>query len=165
MLMTNHRQGEDREYADVLNRIRVGEIQEEDIRLLEKRVRPVSDPDIPFEALVVSCINEGVNQINEKKLALIDGDECIVQAVTKTATKGNIKPKTDASGAIKNTPLQKTLKIKVGARVMLTFNIDTCDCLTNGTFGEIIGLEFDSSNNLRRVIIEFDTEASERKED
>ena len=160
MLMTNHRQGEDREYADVLNRIRVGEVQEEDIKLLERRVKPVNDPDIPFEALVVSCINEGVNQINEKKLNLIEGDEHLVQAVTNTATKRNIKPMTDASGAIRNTPLQKTLKLKVGARVMLTFNIDTCDCLTNGTFGEIIGLEFDTFNKLSRVIIEFDTESS-----
>ena len=38
MLVTNHRQGEDREYAEMLNRIRVGDINEEDIRKLEDRV-------------------------------------------------------------------------------------------------------------------------------
>ena len=160
MLITNHRQGEDKVYADILNRMRVGDIQEDDIKMLQQRVRQTNHPDIPNEALVVSCKNVGVNKINENKLALIVGKEYSVQAITKTATKKAIKARTDASGAIRNTPLQHTLNLKTGARVMLTFNIDTCDCLTNGTFGEVIGFESDSMNNLSRVIIEFDSEIS-----
>ena len=65
-----------------------------------------------------------------------------------------------ATGAIRNTPLQKVLKLKVSARVMLTFNIDTCDSLTNGTFGEVIGVECDEKNNVTRVIVMFDDESS-----
>ena len=43
---------------------------------------------------------------------------------------------------------------------MLTFNIDTCDGLTNGTFGEVIGFEFDEFNCMTKVIVEFDNEES-----
>ena len=39
---------------------------------------------------------------------------------------------------------------------MLTFNIDTCDGLTNGTFGTIVGFDFDNFGNLRTVIVQFD---------
>ena len=42
-LIENHRQGEDREFADLLNRIRVvekGQLTDEDVALLQTRVRP-----------------------------------------------------------------------------------------------------------------------------
>ena len=43
-LEENHRQGSDREYANVLNRIRVGEQTEADIELLRTRVRQPGHP-------------------------------------------------------------------------------------------------------------------------
>ena len=39
LLVQNHRQGEDHPYADVLNRIRVGQQTEDDYKMLEKQVR------------------------------------------------------------------------------------------------------------------------------
>ena len=50
-LEENHRQGSDREYANVLNRIRVGEQTEADIELLRTRVRQPDHPDI-LEAIM-----------------------------------------------------------------------------------------------------------------
>ena len=84
MLRTNHRQGEDRSYADILNRIRVGDIQDDDMNCLRERVRPQNHPDIPDEALVITCKNETVNMINERKLAKIDDQAFITEAQTKT---------------------------------------------------------------------------------
>ena len=75
LLKTNHRQGEDKEYAEILNRIRVGEINSSDIEKLNERVRKENDPSIPNNALVVTCKNVAVNIINEKKLAEIDNYE------------------------------------------------------------------------------------------
>ena len=160
MLTENHRQGEDKEYADLLNRMRVGDIKENDVKMLQGRVRPLNHPDISKNTLVVTCNNEAVNKINEERLADIDEKEYVLEAIAKTHTRKCIKPQTDASGAIRNTPLQKILKLKVRARVMLTFNIDTCDGLTNGTFGEVIGFEFDEFNCMTKVIVEFDNEES-----
>ena len=156
MLIQNHRQGEDKDYADMLNRIRVGNLQDYDIKQLEERVRPVNHPDIPKDALVVTCKNADVNQINEERLSDIDMPEYFIEASTKSQTQKSIKAYTDSSGAIRNTPLQKILKLKVRSRVMLTFNIDTCDSLTNGTFGEILGFEFYKFGNVAQVIVNFD---------
>ena len=38
-LEKNHRQGKDKAYADILNRIRVGKMTEEDVLFLKQRVR------------------------------------------------------------------------------------------------------------------------------
>ena len=46
---------------------------------------------------------------------------------------------------------------------MLTYNIDTCDSLTNGTFGEIRGIELDQNNEVSRIIVQFDNDVSGRE--
>ena len=155
VLRHNHRQGEDKEYADVLNRLRIGQVTDEDVQLLETRVRPMNHPEIPLEALVVSCRNVEVNKINEDRLATINETEYIFEARNYTRTQKQINPGTDAAGSIKGTPLQKQLKLKLGAKVMLTFNIDTCDCLTNGALGEVIGYRFDQNGEIRQVYVHF----------
>ena len=38
---------------------------------------------------------------------------------------------------------------------MLTYNIDTCDSLTNGSFGEVIGIEFDKCGTITKVVVHF----------
>ena len=45
-LEENHRQGADHTYAEILNRIRVGEHTENDMNILSTRVRPEGHPDL-----------------------------------------------------------------------------------------------------------------------
>ena len=88
----------------------------------------------------------------------IESHEYCIEATVRTQTQKTIQAKTDTSGAIRNTPLQKTLKLKVKARIMLTYNIDVCDSLTNGTFGEVIGVELGKFGEVTKVIVNFDDE-------
>ena len=46
ILETNHRQGADKPYAELLNRIRVGEQTQQDLDLLKTRVRDAKHPDL-----------------------------------------------------------------------------------------------------------------------
>ena len=155
MLRQNHRQGEDRVYADLLNRARVGEITDQDVKLLGSRVRPPNHPDLPSEALVVACTNVEVNRINEDRLAVLDETQHIIEAVNYCTTQREVKTRTDNNGAVSGTPLQKMLKLKIGAKVMLTYNIDTCDSLTNGAFGEVLGYRFDKNRAIKQVYVHF----------
>ena len=66
-LEKNHRQDEDREYADLLNRLRVGKQTEEDINLLNSRVQSEGHPDLNG-ATYISCTNEMVIQQNNVRL-------------------------------------------------------------------------------------------------
>ena len=79
---------------------------------------------------MITCTNAEVNRINEERLELINEREYINESINRTKSNKPFKPKIDESGAIKGTPLQKVLKLKIGAKVMLTYNIDTIDCLT-----------------------------------
>ena len=67
-LEINHRQGEDKDYADMLNRIRVGKETSEDIDKLKQRVRNADNEDIKREkdALFIFGTNKKVNQMNNK---------------------------------------------------------------------------------------------------
>ena len=93
VLKKNHRQGEDKSYADILNRIRRGTFTDEDIDILETRVYPSNDPKIPKDALVITCTNAEVDRINEAKLCLINETEFTVDSVNKHKTQKEFKPK------------------------------------------------------------------------
>ena len=54
-LEINHRQGSDRPYAELLNRVRIGEQTEEDLALLKTRVRPTNHPDLKEVNLYIVC--------------------------------------------------------------------------------------------------------------
>ena len=64
ILEKNHRQGDDKIYAELLNRARIGEETKEDIETLKKRVRSEKHPDIRCEkdALYLFGTNKKVNQ-------------------------------------------------------------------------------------------------------
>ena len=156
LLRKNHRQGEDRYYADLLNRLRKDEMTESDIKALETRVRKANNPEIPKDALVVTCINKEVNRINDERLEAIDHVEYSFESINQTSTKKVFQPKVDSSGSVSGTPLQKVLRLKMGAKVMLTYNLDTCDCLTNGAFGEVVGFAFNGQGRLTEVHVQFD---------
>ena len=55
-LVENHRQEKDRDYADLLNRMRLGEHTDNDIAKLQARVRPENHPDVAgMDILVVAA--------------------------------------------------------------------------------------------------------------
>ena len=138
-LTHNHRQGKDKNYANILNRIRTGTFTDDDISQLESRIVSSESHNIPHDAIFLSAVNEEVNKINEERLNFLDSQMLKIQAVISNRTIKKSKPSVTNAGAIKNTPLQYNLKLKIGARVMLTHNLDTSDGLTNGAIGEVIG--------------------------
>ena len=58
ILENNHRQGEDRHYADMLNRIRIGQETATDIQELKERVRKENHPDIKKEDVPFSYLEQ-----------------------------------------------------------------------------------------------------------
>ena len=67
-LKTNHRQGSDKSYADLLNRLRVGEHTVDDLDTLRARVFNRGDPSVPNTALLITGENKKVEWENERRL-------------------------------------------------------------------------------------------------
>ena len=160
-LKTNHRSGEFGRYADLLNRVRIGEPSLEDIETLNSRVFPRNSVDLPSDAVFCSGENKVVDVYNIKKLNELHGELYTRKADIFSSTKRNIKsPKVDSSGMIHNTQIPFEVKLKIGARVMLTYNIDVVDSLVNGSMGEVVGFIKAANNSIKYIMIEFDNEKS-----
>ena len=141
-----------------MNRMKVGSLTDDDIQLLESRVMESDDPNLPKDAVFLSAVNEDVNRINDGRLEAMDGKLLTIAAIVSSKTLKKSKPIITSAGTVKNTPLKFNLKLKVGARVMLTFNIDTSDGLTNGALGEVVGYEMSSGGRIQKIYVDFDDE-------
>ena len=128
-LEINHRQGEDKDYADMLNRIRVGQETSEDIKKLKERVRHQNHGDINKEkdALFIFGTNKKVNEVNNRRQKALGGEEHVIKAVTIHKTIKNFSPPEGKAGEVMKTPFQREFKLKIHAKVILTYNIDTGD--------------------------------------
>ena len=165
-LEENHRQGNDRSYAELLNRVRIGRQTDEDIKQLETRVRPMKHQDLEG-VMYINCTNVEVNRLNETGLNALDSQLIVNEAVNFHTTIKNFKPPINSRGNIgterNETPFRQTLHMKIGAKVMLTYNIDVNDCLTNGSRGQIVAFDINKTGLLEKVIIKFDDDHQGRR--
>ena len=151
-LEENHRQGEDKAYADLLNRVRVGEFTDEDIEVLKARVRSEDDEEIKKHSndLHIYGTNKKVNDRNESKLEEREGRLFTIKAGNNSRMIRNFKPKVNNAGCVVNTSLQAVLKVKRGVEVVLVWNVHVADGLANGSRGVLVGVEMKRSKDEER---------------
>ena len=147
--------GDASEWANSLNRFRIGIVNETDKELLMTRVTQESylDPN----AMHIFYTNAEVASHNDKMLEKLDAETIVLKAEAK-GPRGYTAPKT-VDGRIGNTRFFEKLRIKIGARCALTWNISTADGLVNGCCGTIVGFERGSKLSKERkdvIIVKFD---------
>ena len=151
ILVHNHRQGARKEWANVLNEFRKGIVSDENFEILKSRV--TKDPLLEFDAMFLSYTNKEAQSHNEKMLNKLPSPLVEIKAI-KMYPKGR-RPKIQKAGTIENRAIMDILKLKVGARCLLTSNQDTVDELVNGSSGTIIGLET-KNEGIDSIITKFD---------
>ena len=146
------RQVSDPEFAGILSRIREGKQTKEDCDEMEK-LNCTDISEWPKDRVKLFTKNNQAGLSNEESIKSIGNHVYTIKSQDKCG-KGNIP---------KDTPLNKTgnlpheISICVGARFMLTVNIDTEDHLINGSLGTIEEIDTRESNKLRWTIyIKFD---------
>ena len=128
-LSKNYRQS-DAQFLDLLNKIRNKTQGNDDLDLLNKRVRRIIPRDTK-QCVILTTTNNRANLINEEKLAgLSDKEYKYEAAITK---------KFDESAC----PTEYCLRLKKGAQVILIRN-DLDKRWVNGTIAEIAALSPDS---------------------
>ena len=162
-LEENHRQGKDRDYADMLNRMRIGEQTKTDLEILSGRVRPKGHKDIGG-ALFISAKVKPVSKFNQNAVDKLPGKLYVSKAIHIQAMSKTFKPKIDKeSGRIGDTQYVDELKLKLGARVMLIFNIDVSDLLNNGAIGTVMEIQEANNGNVSAVVVKFDNPEAGRE--
>ena len=164
VLKVNHRQGEGNEWTLCLNRIRTADkLTPEDAAVLETR-KIKNFPEKDFgDALHTFYTNEEVEEVNDIKLDELTDPQIIHEAVIETSE--SYSPRIKSYGVIDDTSFLKTLKVKVGARVMLIWNVSIWDKLVNGMTGSVIELLFnfrqvngEVRRTLKAIVVKFDNE-------
>ena len=155
-LKHNHRQGENCNWTQTLNRLRIGEPNEDDIDLLKSRIITKLSKNYPYEACHLFFTNKEVNDHNDNLLCRLKGKLYEIELIGDYPK--SYKPRISNFGTVDDTNLMQTLKIKIGARVMIVLNMSTSDSLVNGSLGTVIDIITRDDGKVSWIIIKFDNE-------
>ena len=162
-LEKNHRQGNDRTYAELLNRIRVKQHTEADLETLRSRVRSKNHPDIQNVGLFITAIRKTCNIINEKYISKLKGSPLKLKAVHHHQTQPNYKPQINSKDqTVGETGFRNEIILKPGARIILIHNLDTVDSLTNGQLGTFIDAVKNKEEKVELLILKLDKSGAGR---
>ena len=157
LLEENHRQGNDRSYAELLNRIRVKEHTEEDMEVLKRRVRTPTHSDIINASLYITAKRKPCDLINEKYISKLKGTPLKLKAIHHHPINPDFKPFINAKDqTVGETGFRDELILKPGARIILIHNLDTIDSLTNGQLGTFIDAVKDTKGKVVKLILKLD---------
>ena len=149
------RQKDDAVFAQLLNRVRTATCSKDDIALLKSREISPDMQNYPMDVLHVYSTHKLVDEHNQKMLSKIHETVHTVKAIDskKDINSGiDIKfpEKVSETGGLEN-----SLKIAVGCKVMLTYNFDVTDGLSNGATGTVSHIVI-LANTVVNILVEFD---------
>ena len=154
VLEKNHRQGRDKSYADLLNRLRTADQTDDDIELLKTRIRPAGHPDVTNADMYIGCMRKDVALINEKYIKQVKGKAYVLKAIHHHEGQDKYKPFIDKKdGGVGTTALQNEIIVKIGAKIMLVHNIDVADLLTNGQRGELVDVLLSNDGKPEKLVV------------
>ena len=140
------RQKDDVRFAETLNRIREGNTTAEDIDHIKSRLTSTDDTEFPHDALHLFTSNEKVDSHNKKVIENLKTKGSVAFATDFVIGNIPAEAKETILSIARDLPAQKTqnlrqlLQLKIGAKYMLTHNIDTADGLTNGALCTVMDL-------------------------
>lgn len=135
----------DTAWAHLLNRMRLGQITPEDVQVLQGRVG-AEFPRDGIEPTMLRALNSQADVLNASKLAALPGREDAHAAHVACSIKrkpglslvqAGAAPLPDVykQSAETRSPAPSTLKLRIGASVMLLKNLDLDAGLANGSLG------------------------------
>lgn len=130
-LTTTHRQS-DKHFIDALLSMRVGNCTPHVSSILQSRYQQ-KDPNPDIKPVILYTTNKDVNNENDKQIAFVQSP--LVTYISMSGSKKGFKYA--ETNLEKNCLAPNTLNLKIGAQVMLLYNLDINRGLVNGSLGKI----------------------------
>ena len=152
-------------FVDLLNNVRVANLTTEDQDILKSRFISRNNPDYPIAALHLFAENKSALEPNQSMLDQIEGASILINAIDelpknvshKLIELAQNRKQTETGG------LANKLTLKMGAKVMLTVNIDISDKLINGQMGLVKNISIKNGRQSKIYVKFFDEEAGLKK--
>ncbi|CAF4566213.1 unnamed protein product [Rotaria sp. Silwood2] len=168
------RQKDDKAFAIALSNIAKGMMTLEDINLLKPRIVSNENLETMGDAIRVFRSNAEVDAYNTKVLASLNTEGAIANAYDFCIGDGLASIREKVLNNVKNLKTTETyglplkIDLKVGAKYMMTVNIDTEDGLVNGACGKLIMIDYGKLQKTNETVpcrlwIKFNEEKTGRK--
>ena len=176
-LVINMRQKEEKEFASMLSRIRLGHVNDDDIQLLERQKLPLHNESVngrmkevieilsnlPTDTVCLLPTRHMCDQLNAEMLKHLEGKEIHLVAVDAIDCPAYLHQKVSKKLAAYSEDssltagLEKNLIIKIGCKIMLRRNIDVTLGLVNGAIGTISSVKYsiDQVDVVESIVIKF----------
>ncbi|XP_046381067.2 uncharacterized protein LOC124152241 [Haliotis rufescens] len=148
-------------FAQLLNRLRTRKrsepLETNDINMLMRQETGENDAD----CIHIFATNAQVDEFNVTALHSKCTDPISIQAqdFSRNLKTGKLEKRENPHVKVYNSVLQKSLFVAIGARVMITKNIDTSDGLVNGVFGTISHISLNDGEAFpSRIYVVFDND-------
>ena len=149
----------DSTFSELLCRVRTATCTPEDLDLLKSKEITAHVPNYPNGALHVYRLNVDADSRNILMLNNL-APQCeqytikasdAIAGQTTHIDLSTLSDKRSETGGLHN-----LLKLAIGARVMLTANVDVSDGLVNGARGEVVHVVTNSNHKVMTVLVKFD---------
>ena len=150
-----HRQKGDPIFAEILSRMRIGQLTENDCKVLEE----LKHTQVPSGCISIFTTNKESNFYNMEQLNLLKSKKMEIDSKDsrRDLTTGILPVKLDEKDPHKTGGLHSKVTFAVGARYMHCVNTDVNDGLVNGATGLIVKIDIDEKSPLTGTIyVNFD---------
>ena len=152
------RQRGDTSFIELLNKVRIADLDNECEKLLLSRFISKEDPDYPTDALHIFEENKPgfrhnnyMLSLNQNPLFCITAIDEYPKNVSQSIINNVLKRNQSETGG-----LASKLELKKDARIMLTTNVRVDDRLSNGQLGAVRKIVSNMQNLVEKIYIEFD---------
>ena len=148
---------DDESFVNMLNKIRVGEIDQNIEEVIKLHFNDKNDPCYPGNILHIFAENARVKRHNHNQLKHIPGQLITILAKNDVPKNSKISDIREAQNRKQSETggLASLLELKVNVRVMLTTNINIEDRLINGQMSTVKHIEI-KENEVKTTYLELD---------
>ena len=143
------------QWVETLKRVRTASLTADDLTILSSLQVLENDLSLLIGATRIFYTYAKVDRDSEYILNCLRGQ--VVSSKSMIKSPVGCRPKIN-QGKINDTAFRYLITLKVGARMMLIYNVDVNDSLTNGQLGSIVGIISPEFCQFNSVFVKFDDE-------